>query len=101
MEKWTKNLEAYTFTGMNGLLLTAFHGINPSDREEVFGLELEGVKDERRLSSANYTPSTDALEDLRNPKELLKYRAVVVEADGLPEDTKRGLLSLLDKIEKE
>ena len=99
MEKWKKTLEAYTFTGMNGLILTSFYGISPSDGEEDFGLELENVKDEM-LSGANYNPSTDTLEDLKQPKELLKYRAIIIESEGLPEDTKKWLVRLLRKIEE-
>ncbi len=102
MEKWRKTLEAYTFTGANGVLLGAFYGHDHSEHQELYGLELESVNGER-LSSAHLNFTEDSLEneDLKNPQELLKYRAVIVEAEGLPEDTKKGLLRLLQKIEQE
>jgi len=37
---------------------------------------------------------------LKQPKELLKYRAIIIESEGLPEDTKKWLVRLLRKIEE-
>jgi hypothetical protein len=99
MEKWRKIMEGYAFRIQNNSFLTAYSGEHPLTGQKGYGLELEDVESER-LSAAMFSPQTDKLDELKNPKELLNYRAIIVEAEGLPEDTKRGLVRLLQKIEE-
>ena len=87
MEKWKKIIEAYAFKIPGNSLLSAFHGEHPEEGLEFYGLEIEDSEGYR--FSAMFIPQTDQLKELRNPKELLNYRGIIIEAEACQKKPKK------------
>ncbi len=98
-QKWQEAIRTYAIQIDNHTLVATL-GSNPFDNEVGFGLELAD-KNGINIAQVGYFNKNGQEEFSESKgKELLKYRGLIVEAEGLPEDIKNGLVYLLRKIEE-
>ena len=93
---WKKVLEAYEIEVDEGFLLIAS---GKMDKEEGIGLGID-CKDGSSIS-VQFNYSNETLTKTDNTKKLLLYRGLIIDAEIIPEQMKKGLVKLLEKIEAE
>ena len=98
-QEWKKAISSYAIS-IDNYILVATEGFDQFEGAAAFCLELNDSEGPWVAYASNFIKK-NGIEEFEESKgkELLKYKGLVVEAEGLPDQTKKGLLKLLEKIE--